>query len=109
MNVPRLIPIFSLTFIVAYQIDDYFNAPLFKYYPDLARFSFGRIPSGHNAIGWYGWMAIALIVAVIVTGLYALIPQTVTDRISWDRAWILVPICVVLFAFYIVVTGWWIS
>jgi hypothetical protein len=109
MSVTRLIPIFSLTFIVAYQIDDYFNFPLFKYYPDLARFSFGRIPSGHNAIGWYGWMAVALIVAIVVTAVYAIVPRTVTDKISWDKAAVFVPICIVLFALYIVVTGWWIT
>jgi hypothetical protein len=104
----RLIPVFSLVFMIGYQIDDWLSMPLFKYYPNLGTFSWGwvRIPNGHNAIGWFGWMAWGLIAATIVTALYALIPKSVTDRMSWGWSWI-VPICTAIFALYIVITGWW--
>lgn len=108
MKTARLIPVFSLTFIVAYQIFDYFNVTLIRYYPDIGRFSFGRIPGAHNAIGWFGWMGWALVVALAVSGVYALLPRPLTDRVSWGWAWI-VPIAVACFALYIVVVGWWLS
>jgi hypothetical protein len=108
MNVTRLIPVFSLTYIVAYQMFDYFNNPLIRYYPNLGRFSFGHIAAGKDTIGWYGWMAWALIVALVVTAIYAALPRTLTDRITWRWVWV-VPICVAFFALYIVITGWWLS
>lgn len=104
----RLIPVFSLSFMIGYQVDDYLNAPLIKYYPNLGVFAWAwtKVPNGHNTIGWYGWIAWGLIAAVVVTALYALIPRRLTERISWKWAWI-VPIATAAFALYIVVTNWW--
>jgi hypothetical protein len=104
----RFIPIFSLAFMVGYQVDDYLNAPLIKYYPNLGRFSVGwvSVPGGHNTIGWFGWICWGLITAIVVTALYALIPRRATDKITWNWAWV-VPVCMAIFAFYIVVTNWW--
>src|SRR3984885_9459708 len=72
--------------MLGYQIDDWINQPLIKYYPNIGTFSWGwvRVPAGHNTIGWYGWIAWGLIAAVVVTALYALIARSVTDRISWS-------------------------
>jgi len=108
MNLTRLIPVFSLTFIAAYQVDDFLNAPLIRYYPDAARWSFGQIKGLHNTIGWFGWMLAGLLAAIVVTAIFALIPQRITERIRWNWVWI-VPVMTVLFALYIVVVGWWIT
>jgi hypothetical protein len=104
----RLIPVFSLTFMIGYQIDDWINQPLIKYYPNLGTFSWGwvKVPTGHNTIGWFGWIAWGLIAAVVVTALYALIPRSVTDKISWSWSWA-VPILTACLALYIVITNWW--
>ena len=64
----RLIPIFSLAFMIGYQIDDYVNQPLIKYYPNIGAWSWGwvKVPTGHNTIGWFGWICWGLITALIV-------------------------------------------
>src|ERR1700677_2003500 len=94
--------------MIGYQGDSCIHQPLIKYYPNLRTFSWGwvKIPTGHNTIGWFGWIGWGLITAVIVTGLYALIPRSVTDKISWSWSWV-VPILTACFALYIVITGWW--
>ncbi len=104
----RLIPVFSIAFMLGYQIDDWLNLPLIRYYPNIGAWSWGwaRIPGGHNTIGWYGWIAWGLIAGVVVTALYALIPRSITEKITWSRFWV-VPIGTAIFALYIVITGWW--
>src|ERR1700722_2257710 len=104
----RLIPVFSLAFMIGYQIDDWLNLPLIKYYPNLGTFSWGwvKVPAGHNTIGWFGWICWGLIAAVVVTALYALIPRRVTDRISWSWSWV-IPIVTACFALYLVIARKW--
>lgn len=107
-SVLRLIPVFSLSFMLGYQIDDYLNLPLIKYYPNLGVFSWGWIPvrGGHNTIGWFGWLLAGLVTAIVVTALYALLPRRWTDKMSWSWAWA-VALATAAFALYIVATSWW--
>ena len=107
MTAARSLPVFSIVFIVAYGVLSLTQRPLFWYYPFQGRLSFHKLPL-HNAMQWYGWLASALIIAIVVTAVFALIPPATTDRFSWNWAWI-VPLAAVLVAFYIVITGWWLS
>jgi len=107
VKLERLIPVFSLTFVVAYQLFDFFQVPFVRYYPSIGRFSFVRLAVG-NAIQWYGWMINGLIVALIVTALFALVPRSVTARFTWDWSWI-VPLATMGLALYVVITSWWLS
>jgi len=106
-NVSRLFPVFSMSFVFFYPLADWFNLALFKYYPTIGIFSFVKNKAG-NAIQWYGWMATALIFALIVSAIYAALPPRFSARRALDLAWI-IPIGMLLFSVYIVYAGWWAS
>jgi hypothetical protein len=86
--------VFTLMFGLGYAVAVYGNYPLFRYYPLVRRFSLHDIASRSlgPAITWYGWIATAAVVAVIVA---AVIPKRVGDRIPAAAFWI-VP--VIMFA-----------
>jgi hypothetical protein len=106
-NLSRLFPVFSIAFVLAYPLADWFSLALFRYYPTIGVFSFKKNPAG-NAIQWYGWMATALIVALIASAICAALPPRLAAGRALDYAWI-VPAAMLLFSLYIVYAGWWAS
>jgi hypothetical protein len=79
--------VFTLVFGIGYAIAVYVNYPLFRYYPLVQRFSLQDLvdPSLGPAMAWYGWIAIAVIPAVVLA---ALVPNRIGDRIPDAVFWI---------------------
>jgi hypothetical protein len=78
---------FTLVFGLGYAVAVYGNYPLFRYYPLVPRFSLHDLAdtSLGPAMSWYGWIATAAVLAVIVT---AVIPKRIGDRIPAAVFWI---------------------
>lgn len=75
MNIARVLPIFSVAFIVIYAIALYFNIPLVTYYPTVNQFHWTAQPNLPGpAMYYYGWLANAAIGAVVIAAVAALIP-----------------------------------
>jgi hypothetical protein len=78
--------VFTCAFSVAYSIAVYINYPLFRYYPLVGRFSFRDLADNTlgPAMNWYGWIAMALVPAVLLA---AIIPKRLGDRIPAIVFW----------------------
>jgi hypothetical protein len=75
MNIARVLPVFSVAFIVIYAIALYFNIPLVTYYPTVGQFHWTAQPNLPGpAMYYYGWLANAAIGATVIAGIAALIP-----------------------------------
>jgi len=89
---------FGLVFALAYAAALIFKLPLFRYYPLLKEFSLSDIGGGNTgpAMTWYGWMATALIAAII--GGFV-IPRSLNEKIPGAVYW-LIPIIIFASGFY---------
>jgi hypothetical protein len=90
--------VFTLVCGLTYAVAVYGNYPLFRYYPLVQRFSPRDLvdPSLGPAMSWYGWIAIAMMVAAVAT---AIVPKRLGDRIPAAVFWI-VPIIMLAAAWY---------
>jgi hypothetical protein len=79
--------VFTVSFGVAYSIAVYGNYPLFRYYPLTSRISFQDLtdPALGPSMSWFGWIATALIAAVLAA---ASVPKRIGDRIPAAVLWI---------------------
>jgi hypothetical protein len=77
--------VFSTVFGVAYTVCFYYNWALFRFYPAYSQFSLGALgPDAGPAILWYGWIALAFVVAAAVA---LVVPTRVAERISPTVVW----------------------
>ena len=103
---------FAITFAVAgslsYLVCLFFNWPLFTFHPATNRFALGweaaRSGEGPN-MTWYGWTAMALLVATVVSFLATLLPDSITRKIPLTLVW-LIPILAVPYLIWDL-RQWW--
>jgi hypothetical protein len=103
---------FAITFAVAgslsYLVCLFFNWPLFTFHPATNRIALGweaaRSGEGPN-MTWYGWTAMALLVATVVSFLASLLPDSITRRIPLTLVW-LIPILAVPYLIWDL-RQWW--
>jgi hypothetical protein len=59
---------FGISFALLYTVYERLNWPLFTYHPVSGLLEFGRVPTGIGPpMFWYGWIALAVISALIVS------------------------------------------
>jgi hypothetical protein len=103
---------FAITFAIVgpviYMVCLQMNWPLFTYHPATNRIAFGweaaRSGEGPN-MTWYGWTAMTLLVATVVSFLATLLPESVTRRIPLILVWLL-PILAIPYLIYDL-RQWW--
>jgi hypothetical protein len=105
MNTPRSFPAFAVTFAVVYPVVYLLavikNYALFTYHP--ATEEFGLLvepPKEGPAMYWYGWIATAVVSALIVGFIVSFVPERVRQRLWSGWSWA-VPLCVMLFFGYL--------
>jgi len=103
---------FAITFAIVgpviYMICLQMNWPLFTYHPATNRIAFGweaaRSGEGPN-MTWYGWTAMTLLVATVVSFLATLLPESVTRKIPLILVWLL-PVLAIPYLIYDL-RQWW--
>jgi hypothetical protein len=99
---------FAIVGPVIYMICLQMNLPLFTYHPATNRVALGweaaRSGEGPN-MTWYGWTAMTLLVATVVSFLATLLPESVTRRIPLILVWLL-PILAIPYLIYDL-RQWW--
>jgi hypothetical protein len=99
---------FSISGIVIYCLVQYFNYPLFTYWPAARRFVWGFGPpsadDGPNML-WYGWSATTLIIAGALGVVAVLMPESVTRKIPLWLVWLL-PILAIPYVVYSLMPWW---
>lgn len=106
MSWQRAIPIFSGAYAVLYAIAMYFNIALFVYYPQPREWHWHDTPGlAGPAMYWYGWIANAVIGAVVIAALGLALPASL-KRLSATIAWLL-PLGAML-AILFIIRGWFI-
>jgi hypothetical protein len=102
----RAFPAFAVGFAAYYApayaftgANSSFSWPLFTYFPAINVWQWGLVP-GNDTIGppmwWYGWIASAAIVGLIVAALSLLLPARATEK-PWALLVWVVPILAFLF------------
>ncbi len=75
MNRARVLPVFSIIFIIAYAVALYYNLPVFIYYPTVNEFHFAAQPNLPGPpMYYYGWLSTAALCAIVVSALAAVLP-----------------------------------
>ncbi len=100
------LPLFTIVAGLSYAVAVYINYPLFRYYPLVKQFSLTDIPSRvlGPAMTWYGWIAIAIIPAIIVSVLGRLfLPARWLDKLT-PLIWV-VPF-IILYAGWVAEKSW---
>jgi hypothetical protein len=100
MKIARLFPIFSAAFAVIYAPALYYNWALMTYQPAMNEWDFGVVTKEGPPMFWYGIIATSVIGACFVTGLAALVPETISRR-PWPGLTWLLPVAVLIFIAYI--------
>jgi hypothetical protein len=99
---------FALVGPVIYMICLQMNWPLFTYHPATNRIAWGweaaRSGEGPN-MTWYGWTAMTLLVATVVSFLATLLPESATRKIPLILVWLL-PILAIPYLIYDL-RQWW--
>jgi hypothetical protein len=100
----RLAAIFGIAFAIIYAPTMDLNWTAATYHPIQGIWQLGRAPSlggGAPAMYWYGFVITSALGALVVTGLAALIPDKLIDRVPWRSLTWLVPICAILYIAYV--------
>jgi hypothetical protein len=99
---------FAIVGPVIYMICLQMNWPLFTFHPATNRIAFGweaaRSGEGPN-MTWYGWTAMTLLVATVVSFLATLLPESATRKIPLVLVWLL-PILAIPYLIYDL-RQWW--
>ena len=100
----RLAAIFGIAFAIIYAPTMDLNWTFATYHPIQGLWQMGRAPplgGGSPAMYWYGFVITSALGAAAVTGLAALIPDGLLDRVPWrSLAW-LIPILVIIYIGYV--------
>ena len=100
----RLAAIFGIAFAIIYAPTMDFNWTLATYHPIQGIWQWGRaapLGGGSPAMYWYGFILTAALGAPVVTGLAALVPDKVMDRLPWRSLSWLVPVCSIIYIGYV--------
>ena len=91
MSLSRALPVFSVVFLIVYATVMYFNLAPFSYYPLVGQFASGVAPTT-SALGpamyWYGWLTVALVIAVPVAAIVGFAPERWSARIASLAPWL---------------------
>lgn len=100
--------VFSVSGPVVYCLVQYFNYPLFTYWPADARFVWGFGPptdaDGPNML-WYGWTVTAALIAAALGIVAMIVPERITNRLPLWLIW-LVPIVAIPYVVYSLMPWW---
>jgi len=100
--------VFSVSGPVVYCLIQYFNYPLFTYWPADARFVWGFGPptaaDGPNML-WYGWTVTAVLIAAALGVAATIVPERITNRLPLWLIW-LVPIVAIPYVVYSLMPWW---
>jgi hypothetical protein len=105
MKITRSIPVFATVFAVAYAVVYVVaieqNYALITYHPVVNEFGFLAEPVRVElAMYWYGWMATAGIVALLLGVTAGFIPESVTRQLWSGWSWV-IPVAMMLVVSYI--------
>ena len=100
----RLTAAFGIAFAIFYAPTMDYNWALATYHPIQGIWQFGRAPSlggGSPAMYWYGFMITAALGALVVTGLAALVPGKLLERVPWRNLTWIVALCSIAYIAYV--------
>ena len=92
MSWTRVLPVFSIAYIVSYVPIMFWNWPVFTYVPRTKQFYWGLFqPVGTQAPGmfYFGWLITAGLVAAIVAAIALALPEKALERlvpVTWIAA-----------------------
>jgi hypothetical protein len=99
---------FSMSGPVIYCVIQYFNWPLFTFWPATNRLVWGYqgavAGEGPNML-WYGWTLTAIIIAAAVGIIAMMLPERVTNKIPLSLIWIF-PILAIPYVVYSLMPWW---
>ena len=100
----RLAAVFAIAFAIIYAPTMDFNWTAMTCHPIQGIWQLGKAPplgGGSPAMYWYGFVITAAAGALVVTGLAALIPDKVMERVPWrSLAWV-APVCAIIYIAYV--------
>ena len=100
--------VFSISGPVIYCVVQFFNYPLFTYWPAIRHFSWGFGPpsadNGPNML-WYGWSVTTLLIATAFGFVATLVPERTIKKIPLWLVWLL-PILAVPYVIYSLMPWW---
>jgi hypothetical protein len=100
--------VFSISGTVIYCVIQYFNYPLFTYWPAINRFAWGFGPPGAD-IGpnmlWYGWSVTTALIATAFGLVATLVPERLIKKIPLWLVWLL-PVLAVPYVIYSLMPWW---
>jgi hypothetical protein len=97
MNLSRVLPLFSIVFLIVYAIAMYFNLAPFSYYPQVGKFVAGVGPTTQQlgpSMYWYGWLSVALVIAVPIAAIAGFASDKVINRIAPIAPWLAIALAV---------------
>jgi hypothetical protein len=100
----RLAAVFAIAFAIIYAPTMNFNWTAVTYHPVQGIWQFGKaapLGGGSPAMYWYGFVITAALGALVVTGLAALIPDKLMERIPWAGVTWVVTLCSIAYIAYI--------
>jgi hypothetical protein len=100
--------IFSISGPVVYCLIQYFNYPLFTYWPAVHRFAWGFGPpsadDGPNML-WYGWSVTTILIAAALGILATALPEQTIRKIPLWLVWLL-PVLAIPYIVYSLMPWW---
>jgi hypothetical protein len=99
---------FSISGVVIYCLVQYFNYPLFTYWPAVRRFAWGFGPpsaaEGPNML-WYGWSVTTILIAGALGIIAMILPEPITKKLPLWLVWLL-PILAIPYVIYSLMPWW---
>jgi hypothetical protein len=100
----RLTAVFAIAFAIIYAPTMDLNWTAATYHPIQGIWQWGKaapLGGGSPAMYWYGFVVTAGLGALVVTGLAALIPDKVMERIPWPSLTWVVTLCSIAYIAYV--------
>jgi hypothetical protein len=99
---------FSISGVVIYCLVQYFNYPLFTYWPAVHRIAWGFGPpsaaEGPNML-WYGWSVTTVLIAGALGIIAMILPEPITKKLPLWLVWLL-PILAIPYVVYSLMPWW---
>lgn len=99
---------FSISGPVVYCLVQYFNYPLFTYWPGVRRFAWGFGPPGADDgpnMLWYGWTVTTILIAGALGIVAMMLPERIIQKIPLWLVWLL-PILAIPYVAYALMPWW---
>jgi hypothetical protein len=103
-KVDRLACIFAIAFAIIYAPTMDLNWTAATYHPVQGMWDLGKAApkgGGSPAMYWYGFIVTAALGALVVTGLAALVPDKLMERVPWANITWVVTVCTILYVAYV--------